>query len=270
MEIKDVSFSYDRKNDQIKHISTTIQAGKITTIIGPNGSGKSTLLSLLAKNERVGAGQILLHCKNIMQYSYKRYAQHVAVVHQYNQGPGDLTVEKLVAYGRLPYRTVLKNQQIKDEKKIIWALACTNLTEKRNLPISTLSGGEKQRAWIAMALAQDTPYLFLDEPTTFLDLYYQYDILNLLAKLNKTFGLTIVMVLHDINQAIQYSDYLMVMQKGVVAYEGTPASVITSSMLEEVYHIQATIKQDTAHGLYMLPTGTLSNGRHEVQQHEKV
>src|SRR5690625_5376298 len=174
MEVKKITFAYQDKVTRLHQVSTSINKGEITTIIGPNGCGKSTFLSVLTNFNAPQQGQIVLDGKILNKYKPKELAKKLGVVHQKNVAPEDMTVEKLVHYGRLPYKNAFTLSSEKDEEKVEWALTCTGLYEKRNEPIDTLSGGQQQRAWIAMALAQDTPYLFLDEPTANLDIFFQY------------------------------------------------------------------------------------------------
>ncbi|SDZ23753.1 iron complex transport system ATP-binding protein [Evansella caseinilytica] len=256
MEVNGVTFSYDKKNNQLKSVTTMIAKGKITTIIGPNGSGKSTLLGVLCKNYTAGSGNVVLDGKEISRYKPKEFARKLAVVHQQNEAPADMTVERIVGFGRLAYRSLFGQNSEKDSKAIEWALSCTNLSEKRQWTLSRLSGGERQRVWIAMSLAQSTPLLFLDEPTTYLDIYYQFEILELIKRLNKEFGLTIVMVLHDINQAIRYSDHIAVMKGGELLMEGTPEQVITEEMMKEIYGIEVVLQENKEAGLHVIPVGT--------------
>ncbi|WP_341279461.1 ABC transporter ATP-binding protein [Paenibacillus sp. FSL H8-0537] len=255
MEIKQVTFSYDKKTDQLKNISDKIETGKITTIIGPNGCGKSTLLGILSQNYTPAHGEVLLDGKSLAQIKPKELAKKLAVVHQQNEAPYDLTVERLVSYGRLPHRSFLGQPNEEDEKAIEEALTSTNLQQKRTQRLNQLSGGEKQRVWIAMALAQQTPILFLDEPTTFLDMYYQIEILELVKALNREHDMTIVMVLHDINQAIRYSDRIIVMKAGEIVASGTPEAVITKEIVKETYQVDVMLKQESDTGLYVVPIG---------------
>ena len=166
----------------------------------------------------------------------------------------DLTVERLVRFGRMPYQTLLSGEDEEGDQVVSWALSVTNLSEMAGKRIGELSGGERQRAWIAMALAQKTEILFLDEPTTYLDVFYQLEILTLVRKLNREYGMTIVMVLHDINQAIRFSDNLMIMSQGRIAYDGPAEKGITEERLWEVYHIRARIRHSEENGCaYMIP-----------------
>ncbi|PGS99693.1 ABC transporter ATP-binding protein [Bacillus cereus] len=255
MEIKNVTFSYDNITDRLKSVSSEIEVGKITTIIGPNGCGKSTLLGVMSRNHDPRSGEVMLDGKAISQYKPKEFARKLAVVHQQNEAPADITVEKLTSFGRMPYKNIFSTQTDEDSEAIERALTCTRLQDKRDKPIHALSGGERQRVWIAMTLAQNTPMLFLDEPTTYLDIYYQLEILELVKELNEVHGLTIVMVLHDINQAIRYSDHIIVMKDGKIVMKGTPNDVVTEDMIKSIYGVEVVVKCDEDTGLYMVPMG---------------
>lgn len=256
MEIKNVTFSHTNSDTlHLNQISESITRNKITTIIGPNGSGKSTLLGVMSNHYRPRNGTVLLEGKQITAYKLKEFARKLTVVHQENSAPSDLTVERLVAYGRLPHKGMFASNSKEDEAAIEWALRETNLVEQREKTLDALSGGQRQRVWIAMSLAQQTPYLFLDEPTTFLDVYYQYEILDLVKRLNEEHQLTIVMVLHDINQAIRYSDEIIVMQDGEIITKGIPSDIITRSLMQDIYGIDVIIKEDEQTGLYTIPIG---------------
>lgn len=256
MEIKKLSFQYKNSPSLIQDLSTTFPKHKITTIIGPNGSGKSTLLGLMARNHIPTGGQILLGGRELQTIKSKELARMLAVVHQQNDAPYDLTVERLVSYGRLPYRTMFSQEKEEDRKAVDWALECTKLTDYRDRRLNELSGGQKQRAWIAMALAQKTSVLFLDEPTTFLDIYYQIELLDLVRELNQKHGLTIVMVLHDVNQAVRYSDHIKVLKDGQLISEGEPEAVMTSELMQSVYDVEAIIRHDPETGMYIVPIAT--------------
>lgn len=255
MEISNVSFAYDQQTMQLHSISTSIPKHKITTIIGPNGCGKSTLLSLMSRGAEPAKGTIRLEQKDVLEYKPKEFAQKVAIVYQQNEAPKDLTVEKLIQFGRLPHRSLLRKDRAKDEEAIEWALNCTKLIDMRHKSLDALSGGERQRVWIAMALAQQSDVLFLDEPTTYLDIYYQLEILELVKELNEKYGLTIVMVLHDINQAIRYSHHLIVMKDGRKMIEGEPEKIIDEELIKSIYGVEAIVIKDKRSGLYMVPMG---------------
>lgn len=213
MEVKNLSFAYG-SNQILSDISLTIPKGKITTIMGANGCGKSTL---------------------------SEFARKVSIVHQHNSAAEDITIERLVSYGRTPYQKMLGGKNEEDERLIEQALQVTGLQKLRDREIGRLSGGQRQRVWIAMALAQNTELLFLDEPTTYLDIRYQLEILELVKKLNEEFGITIVMVLHDINQAIYFSDKIIGLQGGHVEIEGEPAQVITEESIQKLYGVHLLV-----------------------------
>ncbi|MBQ9066464.1 MAG: ABC transporter ATP-binding protein [Clostridia bacterium] len=244
MEVKHLSFAYPGRhsgkedNPVLRDLSVTVSKGKVTTIIGANGCGKSTLLNLMTKNLHPDEGTILLDGRDIAEIRGKEYARKVAIVHQNNVAPPDVTVERLVSFGRTPYtRRGVPEDKKQDEEKIRWALDVMKLTDLKDQPVSELSGGQRQRAWIALALAQGTDFLFLDEPTTYLDVRYQLQILRLVRDLNERYGLTIVMVLHDINQSLCYSDEIIALKDGTVVAQGKPADVINETLIREVYDV---------------------------------
>lgn len=241
--LNDLHFAYGDK-PVLKGLQGNIKKGKVTTLIGANGCGKSTLLNLITRNLTLGKGEILLEGTNITSFKPKEYAKQVAIVHQYNTAPPDLTVEKLVGYGRTPYRSFgMSTDPKKDLERVDWAIDVTCLCDLRDTPVDQLSGGQKQRAWIAMALAQDTKVLLLDEPTTYLDIRYQLDILHLVRTLNYVHGLTIVMVLHDINQALYYSDEILAMKDGNLLAAGAPEEIITAELVEEIYEVPLELRE---------------------------
>lgn len=241
-QIRGLSFAYG-KHTVLKGLDLDLHAGRITTLIGANGCGKSTLFHLMTKNLRPNAGRILLHGQDISACRLRDFARQVAIVHQYNTAPADLSVEKLVAYGRTPYQTMgLSIDPEADAEKIRWALEITHTDKYRDKPVAELSGGQKQRVWIAMALAQGTQILFLDEPTTYLDIRYQLQILHLIRQLNQEFGMTIVMVLHDINQSLHYSDEIVAMSDGQVCAHGLPEEIMTPELIRRVYDVDLSIR----------------------------
>lgn len=242
MRVDNLFFAYD-KDDIIKGISFEIKDNKITTLMGANGCGKSTLFQLLTKNLKPREGSVFLDQRDIKDIRLKEFAQNVAIVHQYNTAPPDLPVHSLIAYGRIPFFKHFAKAQDKDKDKEIvdWALEVTDMSELKNRRMGQLSGGQRQRAWIAMALAQQPKILLLDEPTTYLDVKFQIEILRLIKSLNKDYSMTIVMVLHDINQAIYYSDEIIGMKKGNLLFQGNPDDVITEESIQDMYGIHLKV-----------------------------
>lgn len=240
MEVKNLSFSYG-KTKVLHGVSFAVERGKITTILGANGCGKSTLFSLMTRNLVPRKGKILLEGKNIRNLNLTEFARQVAIVHQYNTAAEDITVERLVSYGRTPYRSMFGRDGEEDERLVRQALEVTNLLEYRDREVGKLSGGQRQRVWIAMALAQNTKVLFLDEPTTYLDIRYQLEILELIRKLNREYQITIIMVLHDINQAIHFSHEIIGLKDGEVAVCGIPEDVITTESIHKLYGIRLEV-----------------------------
>jgi len=218
-----------------------IPSGKMTTIIGSNGSGKSTILKTMSRLIAPTVGAVCLDGESIHNMPTKLVAQKLALLPQGAQTPTGITVSDLVEYGRFPYRNKLSGLTTQDREIIRWALSSTNMTELASREMDQLSGGQRQRGWIAMALAQKTDNLFLDEPTTYLDISHQLDILQLLRKLNMEQGVTIVMVLHDLNHAIMFSDYLVAIKDGKKYSSGMPEEIVTSKTLREVFDVEAEI-----------------------------
>lgn len=248
-----VTISYGDK-DIVKSLDISIPDHKVTSIIGPNGCGKSTLLKGLSRILSVKTGEIILHGKSIHQQSTKEVAKKIAVLPQSPDVSDGLSVEELVSYGRFPYQKRFGRLTAEDKKEIDWALRVTGTWDYKMRNVNDLSGGQRQRVWIAMALAQKTDIIFLDEPTTYLDISHQLEILELVQTLNREEGCTIVMVLHDINQAIRFSDYLITMRDGEIIKEGTPEEVLTKDILAKVFNIDAELSKDPRNGKPMLVT----------------
>ncbi|MBC2330200.1 ABC transporter ATP-binding protein [Listeria swaminathanii] len=253
MEVRDVNFSYNGTDSILKNVSFTIQKNKINTIVGPNGSGKSTLLEILARLLSPSSGDVLLEGKSIFEWKAKEFAQNVAIVHQNNVLPSELTVKELLYFGRLPYKNWRMTRTKVDDIAVERALEQTELTGKAEKFVDSLSGGERQRVFIATALVQDTPLLLLDEPTTFLDMYFQLEILELVKRLNQEENLTIVMILHDLNQALTYSDQLVVMKNGEVVAQGEPGKLLTTGLIADTYGVIAEVLEDAKTGKYIVP-----------------
>ena len=225
-------------------LNLTLREGLVTTLIGANGSGKTTLFNLMTKQLRPQAGDVYLRRGNISYIGLRDFARLVSIVHQNNTAPGDLSVEKLVRYGREPYHGIGQVASTEEDDAMVrWAIDTCDLRGFAEKPVASLSGGQRQRAWIAMALAQGARVLLLDEPTTFLDVRYQLDILRLVRRLNLEFGLTVVMVLHDINQSLYYSDEVVALAGGRIVAQGVPEQVVTPQLVKEVYGVDLGITE---------------------------
>ncbi|QSB12392.1 ABC transporter ATP-binding protein [Lysinibacillus fusiformis] len=225
-------------------LNLAIEEGKVTTIIGPNGCGKSTLLKTIGRILKKQQGTVYLQEQNMQNLSTKDIAKKLAILSQTPVAPGQLKVEELIAYGRYPHRNNVNRLTNKDEEMIEWALTVTNTMEYRNRELAQLSGGQRQRVWLAMALAQETNILLLDEPTTYLDMAHQLEVLDIVKSLNEQHNCTIVMVLHDINHAARYSDHLIAMRKGIIMQTGTPQEILSADVMRKVFNIDARIMED--------------------------
>lgn len=250
-----LTLAYD-KAIVIKDLDLVIPSGQITALVGSNGCGKSTLLRGLARLLKPVKGTVYLDSASIFKLSTKEVAKQLGILPQSPTAPEGLTVRELVAQGRYPHQSWLQQWSAADDRFLEQALTITGVADLADRPLDTLSGGQRQRAWIAMALAQNTSILLLDEPTTFLDLAYQIEILDLLSDLNRTEGRTIVMVLHDLNQACRYAEYLVAMRQGQIMAQGVPAEVMTEAMVREVFGLESRIVSDPVMGTPMcIPIG---------------
>ena len=248
MEIKNLSYAYTKGHLILDKLNLKVTPGAITTLMGANGSGKSTLLKILSRQMKPSRGRVLLHGKDIFSYPPKDYARELGIVHQQNRIIGDLKVQDYVSYGRNPYLKPLQKYSAEDMEEIERAMDMTGITELGQREIRTLSGGQKQRVFIAMALAQCSDILLLDEPTTYLDIKYQLEILRLVKKINEERNTTIVMVLHDLNLAARYSDNLVLMKDGSVTALGSPESTITPQALRDVFGLDSRVIEDPVTG----------------------
>lgn len=245
-----LTLAYDRATI-IKDLNVEIPAHQITALVGANGCGKSTLLKGLARLLKPQSGMVYLDGASIAKLSTKDVAKRLGMLPQSPVAPEGLTVRELVAQGRYPHQSWFQQWSKEDEHLTEQALAITGMTELGDRPLDSLSGGQRQRAWIAMALAQNTDILLLDEPTTFLDLAHQIEVLDLLYDLNQSQERTIVMVLHDLNQACRYADYLVAMRQGYIYAQGIPTEVMTEEMVQEVFGLKSQIVQDPVSGTPM-------------------
>ncbi|MEW6420582.1 MAG: ABC transporter ATP-binding protein [Deinococcota bacterium] len=228
----------------IPELDLRVAGGKVTSIIGPNGCGKSTLLRALARLLPPGGGQIRLYGQALHTLPSKEVARRLAILPQGPTAPEGLSAEELVWFGRHPHQGRFPVRREEDREAVSWALDQTGMRIFAGRPLESLSGGQRQRAWIAMSLAQQTDILLLDEPTTYLDLSHQLEVLHLAQRLNREQGKTVVMVLHDLNQAVRYSDEIIAMKGGEVYTQGEAGAVLTPELLRDVFGLKAHILTD--------------------------
>ena len=248
IELQHIHFSYPGQPALLQDINARFAEKKITTILGPNGCGKSTLLQIACRLLKPSSGQILLRGQDIHTMKSKELARQVALLSQTHRPP-EITVEDLVAYGRYPHQKYGQGLSQQDRVIINHALRQVKADDYRERMLGSLSGGQRQRAYIAMALAQDTDIIFLDEPTTYLDINIRFEIMELIRSLNQA-GKTIIMVLHDLNLALEYSDYIFLMENGQIRTEGTPQQVIASGLIDEIFHIRTHIFEEDGQTFY--------------------
>ncbi|MFD0589445.1 ABC transporter ATP-binding protein [Paenibacillus sp. GCM10027627] len=250
------------ENKTVIHgVDLSIPSHQISVIIGSNGCGKSTLLKTLAKLIKPEAGTITLDGKPLSKIPPKQLARVVGLLPQSPIVPEGISVADLVGRGRFPHQSLFGTWSKRDYEAVAEAMDTMDITEFANHNIDELSGGQRQRVWIAMALAQETDILFLDEPTTFLDITYQVEILDLLTDLNRKYGTTIVMVLHDINLSARYADHIIALHQGNLVAEGSPSEVITSTLVKDIFGLDCTVINDPVSGSPLV----VPIGRHHVK-----
>lgn len=242
ISVKNLSVAYEN-NTIIEHMNLSIPKEKISIIIGANGCGKSTLLKTIARINKPKNGEIFINKKSIKELKEKNIAKEVAFLPQGPTCPSGLTVRDLVAYGRFPHQKIIGGLNSHDKDLIEWAIEETGLREFADREVENLSGGQRQRAWIAMILAQETEIIMLDEPTTYLDMSYQLEVLEVLQRLNKEKKITVVIVLHELNNACRFADNIIGLKKGKIICEGKPMDVINKENLKEIYGIDANLKE---------------------------
>ncbi|HBP18288.1 MAG TPA: ABC transporter ATP-binding protein [Planctomycetes bacterium] len=236
--------------------SIALPLGGISVFIGPNGSGKSTLLKALARQLSPEAGQVVLDGRDLASYSGRELALRLGILFQENSAPNDLSVEELTYHGRYPHRRLFESLTEADHEAVERALTLCGATHLRHRPISQISSGQKQLAWIAMLIAQSPRYLFLDEPTTYLDMAHQFDVMNLIERLNEELGCTIVISVHDINLAARYADHVFALREGRLVASGTPEEVLRVETLREVFEVETRMFRDEETGtLHCVPLG---------------
>jgi len=241
--IDNLTISYDTRLI-VNGLSMEIPDQKITAIIGPNGCGKSTLLKAITRIITPKSGSVVLDGKIITKENTKKLAKQIAILPQTPESASGLTVGELVSYGRFPYQKGFGRLTKEDIEVIDWALDITGTSAFKFQPVDALSGGQRQRVWIAMSLAQETDTIFLDEPTTYLDMAHQLEVLEVLKRLNEEQGRTIVMVLHDLNQAARFADYIIALKDGEIVKAGNCEEVIHADVLKKVFRIDAEIGRD--------------------------
>lgn len=246
LTMEDVTMAYDNRVIA-EHLNVTIPDNTFTAIIGPNGCGKSTLLRGFSRVLNPQHGKVLLDGRQLDSFKPKEIARELGLLPQTSIAPEGIRVYDLIARGRAPYQSLIQQWRTSDEDAVAQALASTNLTELAARLVDELSGGQRQRVWVAMLLAQQTPIMLLDEPTTFLDIAHQYELLELLRAFNEA-GKTVVTVLHDLNQAARYADHFIVMKDGHVHATGTPEEVLTAEMVQGVFGLPCIISPDPVTG----------------------
>ena len=247
IEVEGLRVGYDKRT-VIPELDVVIPDGSFTVIVGPNACGKSTLLRSLARLLKPTAGHVLLDGAEISSYPAKEVARRIGLLPQTSIAPDGITVLDLVSRGRYPHQSLLRQWSDADEAAVIDALAATNTTELSARFVDELSGGQRQRVWVAMSLAQQTPLLLLDEPTTFLDIAHQVELLDLFAELNTSGDRTLVAVLHDLNQAARYATHLIAMKDGRIIAQGAPSEIVTADMVLEVFGLRCRILTDPESG----------------------
>lgn len=257
---QNLSLGYNDDSLVIEQLTTTLPAGKITAIVGANACGKSTLVRSMSRLLRPRSGQVVLDGRAIHSTPAKQLARTLGLLPQSPIAPEGITVSDLVGRGRHPHQKLFMPWSRADDEAVASALLATDTLELADRAVDELSGGQRQRVWIAMVLAQQTEILLLDEPTTFLDVNHQIEVLDLLADLNISRGTTIVMVLHDLNLAARYADHLIALSDGGVRASGAPNEVLTSETIEAVFGMQATVITDPVSGTpLMVPRGRHHN-----------
>lgn len=251
-----ITLGYDERVIS-ENLSVRIPEGAFTVIVGPNACGKSTLLRALSRLLKPREGSIVLDGRTIHSYKAKEVARKLGLLPQASTAPDGISVADLVARGRYPHQSLIRQWSRTDEAAVVEAMAATNVTELSGRQVDELSGGQRQRVWVAMALAQQTPTLLLDEPTTYLDIAHQIELMELFGRLNRENGQTLVAVLHDLNHACRYATHLIAMKEGRVVAAGNPADIVTAELVEEVFGLPCMIIQDpVSHTPLVIPLGS--------------
>ncbi|MCT1368216.1 ABC transporter ATP-binding protein [Kocuria sp. HSID16901] len=237
----------------VENLDFEVPQGRVTSIIGPNGCGKSTVLRGFSRLLKPASGRVHLDGKDLARYGSREFARRVGLLPQDPVAPEGITVVDLVSRGRYPYQGMFSKASREDDDAVAWALEATHTDHLASCQVAELSGGQRQRVWIAMALAQETDVLLLDEPTTYLDLAHQVELLDLVVELNRTRGTTMVLVLHELNLAARCADHLVAMKDGAIALAGDPRDVITRDHLADVFGLDALVSTDDAGSPVVVP-----------------
>jgi iron complex transport system ATP-binding protein len=259
LRVENATVGYDRRIISTQ-LSVAVPDRSFTVIVGPNACGKSTLLRAMSRLLAPTAGQVVLDGRSINSYKSKEVARRIGLLPQSSTAPDGITVADLVARGRYPHQSFLRQWTEDDERAVVSAMAATGIGELAARPVDELSGGQRQRVWVAMVLAQQTPLLLLDEPTTFLDIAYQIELMELFTDLNEA-GHTVVAVLHDLNHAARYATHLIAMRGGAVVAQGPPREIVTAELVEEVFGLRCLIAPDPITGAPLVaPLGRSRSG----------
>jgi len=256
LEGRGITFGYDHRIIG-SDLDVRVDPGSFTVVIGPNACGKSTLLRVLSRLLKARGGDVVLDGRDLTSYNTKAVARRLGLLPQTSIAPDGITVEGLVSRGRFPYQSAFRQWSREDERAVDAAMQATGVTDLGHRLVDELSGGQRQRAWVAMVLAQETELLLLDEPTTFLDIAHQIELMELLADLNENHGRTVVAVLHDLNQAARYASHIVAMKDGKIVADGKPHDVVTESLVEEVFGLPCLVIDDPLTGApLVVPRGT--------------
>ncbi|MER5973016.1 ABC transporter ATP-binding protein [Streptomyces sp. NPDC002055] len=263
---RDLTLAYEQRT-VVEGLDLDVPDGRVTVVVGPNACGKSTLLRALGRLLRPARGAALLDGRDLSRIPTRTVAQQLGLLPQTPAAPEAITVADLVARGRQPHQRWWQQWSAEDERAVADAMDRTAVTDLAERPVDELSGGQRQRVWIAMALAQETGLLLLDEPTTYLDIAHQIEVLDLLRQLNHQRGRTVVAVLHDLNQAARYADHLVAMKAGRIVAQGGPAEIVTAELVREVFGLDAVVVPDPVTGSPLVVPGLPWQARTPVPDH---